>query len=188
MTSSAAMGRPSPRRRLQLLVIAIALLVVGLLATTELLEQNREMSQLLDAVQHSERAMERENTRLALIARDAGPSASWTADDVARYKAEAARASARVRAERSRVSDVKLAPWHLELRRARSRYRAHQDAWTKLYDAYATLTGAAYMRESRRANIVIAATWDTAARTFRDALPWLAFSGNRTRVETIFKG
>lgn len=184
---------PSRRRGRGAVIVGLVavVLLVGLVGADWYL-RNREMSSLLNAIDRAEATTNRQLSKLHKVAErnsteGPGRSEDWGDMELARFQSAAGSGRAAILVASSAVSDVRIAPWHRALRRARGRYRDHLRAWSTSFEVDATLSGNAYGPASTRAESDIEATWGIAEHSLRSATAPLALFDNDGRVDALFE-
>ena len=166
-------------RMVALVVVAVLLLVV-----LDWWQRNREMGQLLDAVEHSEKAMNTvahsfESVKINTLVAEAcrlslqdSRCQTGQAEFENQVESKASEGAAAIRTDGAEVGHVGVFPWHGALKEARSAYVDHNDAWVTFYKQVA-----ANGFESKSNSVDIDATFRIAENRFRDAVPvWARFN------------
>lgn len=166
-------GEENGRRWLRWAVAAAALLAV--LVAADIALRNREMEQLLDAIEVSEGVMEEGRDALTnATAAAAGENDEITARErevlLEIFRRQSSISAEEVIDSSDVVADVSIMPWHSSLREARSKYLRHSDAWEDYFT-----DGARNPETLSRETPEIGATFRIALRSLRDAAPMTPF-------------
>ena len=171
-------GADEPSRRNRALVVALAvLLAVG--AGVDRWSVARERAALLEAVTAGEQVVHGSAASLRGLRAYVGPlvgnvearpeAREWAVDTL---RADAARWRPRVRAQRSQVLDLAVAPWHDDVLAARDAYAGRLTAWDELLDGVGRRgrgSGASAQAAAERASAALVGA-DLDERRVRDLL------------------
>lgn len=178
-------GRARGRRAL-----VVGLLVAMLLALATAGDwylRNREMGELLEAVEASEKVMvsaqdDIETTGREAMSQSSSPLTQQQISDVRAALSDAAsHGASQVLSEGDAVRGVSVMPWHRSLVDARSRYVAHSSAWQDYLEGAARDPAEIWIEHPK-----IDGTFLSARRAFRRAIPPLALHDATARVDAIF--
>lgn len=178
--------QPHRERPRSLKIVLLVSALVAVLWTLDWWQANREMNNLLDAVEASEQAMVDGQDAIRPILRSLPQGYVTDEQRISirtRLQDAAADAAADVEDTGAAVEDVRVLPWHRAIARARTRYLDHSDVWRRYYAAIAsdpTKYG------DRATTAEITATFRVARRAFMAAVPNVPLHDAGSRVARIF--
>ena len=171
-----------PRR-----IISLTLVLFCLLLTGDWYQKNREMNELVTAVEHSESKIIAARDNIYQVLEPYAKSVSL--DNYQREQARrlvreaAARGAEGVIVAGDAVEDVFVMPWHTAIIRAKARYIAHSTAWKRHLVAVAKEPS-----EFAKPEPTINATFESAYPAFKAATPRWSLYNLRTRIDEVFAG
>ena len=174
-----------------LIVLIVAIVALGLLALAALAASAQfaartvEMNRLLTAIEKSEAAMEETQTQV-IDAIKPYSSGNMTSSDrqvlMDKLSKVAAQGSEQIAAAGVGVADVRILPWDTRVKDAQRAYLAHNQAWVAYLDAAAKDPQELFKPQDR-----VNATFEAARRPLELAVPWFDPTGERARVDRIYK-
>lgn len=175
--------------------VAVVGLGLCLLLAGDWLLRNREMAQLLDAVENSEQVTMTGSDEINEVVRSANARLTQSYFQEHPYERSvllsevqaSIRDAASMGAEEvvdtsDHVASVSVLPWHRSVQRAKSRYLDHAETWEAHFTAVA---GNAERLSDETPQI--SATFKIAERAFDEALTPYALFGAQERVDAIFE-
>ncbi len=182
--ASAGSGRPRRRPSRLLIILGAAALLVVLLVVADWYERNRELGNLLDAVETSESAMNGAIRSFTGADSSLGspPYTQEAVDDwEAKVLAASSKGAAAVLTTGDAIRDVRILPWHSSLKTAKARYLAHNKTWQVHLTAVANDPAELFTPHPE-----IGGTFTSAEAAFRKAVPMLALNDAEARIDEIF--